>query len=171
MKSLIITAWLLMAFTLQAQQKIVFTNADSSKTIVVNQNDLVRIAYAGYMLQPQEAEGKVAVLNDSSITLAPRKKLFKKKAPSQTIMIRDITGFRRYSNFRPAGEIIYGIVGIGITGTITTVIGSVSIPAALGFASGAATGILTSGLKNVFFSTKIKNNLNDGWTMQVQPQQ
>lgn len=170
MKYFIMACCLSLAFSLQAQQQLVFTNTNSSKSITINEKDLARIAYAGYMGQPQEAEGSVAAINDSTIQLMPRKKLFKKSAPAQTIMISDITGFRRYSNFRPAGEIIYGIVAIGITGTITTVIGSVSIPAALGFASGAAVGLLTSGLKNVFLSTKVKNNLNEGWTMQVQPQ-
>jgi hypothetical protein len=58
-----------------AQQKMVFTNADSSKTITVKQKDLVRLAYNGYMQQPQQAEGFVSALNDSTITLTPRKKL------------------------------------------------------------------------------------------------
>ncbi len=152
-----------------AQNKVVFTKADSSSIVTIKQKDLVRLAYTGYLKQPQEAEGIVTAINDSTITLSPRKKLFKKSKTAQTLYIRDITGFRLYSKFRPAGEIIYGIVGVGITGTVTAIIGGVSIPAILSFLSGGATLAVTTALKNLVLSNKIKNNLKDGWAMQLQP--
>lgn len=151
-----------------AQNKIVFTKADSSNIITIKQKDLVRLAYNGYLKQPQEAEGIVTAINDSTITLSPRKKLFRKSKPGQTLYIRDITGFRLYSKFRPAGEIIYGIVGVGITGTVTAIIGGVSIPAILSFLSGGATLAVTTAMKNLVLSNKIKSRLQDGWVMQLQ---
>lgn len=150
-----------------AQNKIVFTKADSSSIIIIQKNDLVRLAYTGYLKQPQEAEGIVTAINDSTITLSPQKKLFRKSKPGQTLYIRDITGFRLYSKFRPAGEIIYGIVGVGITGTVTAIIGGISIPAILSFLSGGATLAITTAMKNLVLSNKIKARLKDGWTMQV----
>jgi len=160
---------LIFTFTVQAQNKIVFTKADSSSMVTVKEKDLVRLSYNGYLKQPMEAEGIVTAVNDSTISLSPRKKLFKKGQPVQMIYIRDITGFRLYSKFRPAGEIIYGIVGIGITGTVTAVIGGVSIPAILSFLSGGATLAVTTAMKNLVLSTKIKHKLKNGWTMQLQP--
>lgn len=157
--------------TARAQNKVVFTKADSSNVVTIRQNDLVRLAYNGYLKQPQEAEGIVTAINDSTITLSPRKKLFKKSKAGQTLYIRDITGFRLYSKFRPAGEIIYGIVGVGITGTVTAIIGGVSIPAILSFLSGGATLAVTTALKNIVLSNKIKNRLSNGWSMQLQPGQ
>ena len=156
-------------FTIQAQNKVVFSKADSSSIITIKQNDLARLAYNGYLKQPQEAEGIVTAINDSTITLSPRKKLFKKSKPARILYIRDITGFRLYSKFRPAGEIIYGIVGIGITGTVTAIIGGASIPTILSFLSGGATLAVTTALKNIVLSNKIKNKLQNGWTMQLQP--
>lgn len=154
-----------------AQNKILFTKADSSSLVTIKQKDLVRLAYNGYLKQPQEAEGIVTAINDSTITLSPRKKLFRKSKPGQTLYIRDITGFRLYSKFRPAGEIIYGIVGVGITGTVTAIIGGVSIPAILSFLSGGATLAVTTAMKNLVLSNKIKNKINDGWAVQLQPVQ
>jgi hypothetical protein len=154
-----------------AQQKMVFTNADSSKTITVKQKDLVRLAYNGYMQQPQQAEGFVSALNDSTITLTPRKKLLQKSMPGQTLFIKDITGFRRYSKLRPAAEIIYGFVGIGIAGTATAIVSSANLSTILGFAAAAGTAVVTTGLKNAFFPFKIKNSLNNGWQMQLLPAQ
>jgi hypothetical protein len=169
MRSLLLIFSLIFTFAVQAQNKIVFTKTDSSSITTVKQHDLVRLAYNGYLKQPQEAEGIVTAINDSTITLSPRKKLFGKSRPVQTLYIRDITGFRLYSKFRPAGEIIYGIVGIGITGTVTAIIGGVSIPTILSFLSGGATLAVTTAMKNIVLSTKIKNKLKNGWTMQLQP--
>jgi hypothetical protein len=169
MRSLLIIISIFLAFTINAQSKVVFTKADSSSIVTIKQKDLVRFAYNGYLKQPQEAEGIVTAINDSTITLSPRKKLFKKSKTVQMLYIRDITGFRLYSKFRPAGEIIYGIVGVGITGTVTAIIGGVSIPAILSFLSGGATLAVTTALKNMVLSHKIKNNLKDGWAMQLQP--
>jgi hypothetical protein len=151
-----------------SQNKIVFTKADSSNMVIIKQKDLVRLAYNGYLNQPQEAEGIVNAINDSTITLSPRKKLFRKSKPGQTLYIHDITGFRLYSKFRPAGEIIYGIVGVGITGTVTAIIGGVSIPAVLSFLSGGATLAVTTAMKNLVLSNKIKARLKEGWNMQLQ---
>lgn len=167
MRSFLLIIPILFAFAVNAQNKVVFTKADSSSIVTIKQKDLVRLAYNGYLKQPQEAEGIVTGINDSTITLSPRKKLFKKNKEAQTLYIRDITGFRLYSKFRPAGEIIYGIVGVGITGTVTAIIGGVSIPAIVSFLSGGATLAVTTALKNIVLSNKIKNNLKDGWNMQV----
>lgn len=171
MKALFLCILAILSSQLWAQNKIIFAKADSSSIVTIQQNDLVRLAYNGYIKQPQEAEGIVTAINDSTITLSPRKKLFRKSKPVQTLYIRDITGFRLYSKFRPAGEIIYGIVGVGISGTVTAIIGGVSIPAILSFLSGGATLAVTTAMKNLVLSNKIKNNINDGWTVQLQPVQ
>lgn len=171
MKALFLCILAILSSQLWAQNKIIFAKADSSSIVTIQQNDLVRLAYNGYIKQPQEAEGIVTAINDSTITLSPRKKLFRKSKPGQTLYIRDITGFRLYSKFRPAGEIIYGIVGVGISGTVTAIIGGVSIPAILSFLSGGATLAVTTAMKNLVLSNKIKNNINDGWTVQLQPVQ
>jgi hypothetical protein len=171
MKPFVILLFICITITVNAQQKIVFTNADSSKTITIKQKDLVRLSYNGYMQQPQQAEGFVTALNDSTITLSPRKRLLQKRMPGQTLFIKDITGFRRYSKFRPAAEIIYGFVGIGIAGTATALVSNANLSTVLGFAAAAGTAIVTTGLRNAFFSSKIKNSLNSGWSMQLLPAQ
>ncbi len=171
MKPFVILLFICVTITVNAQQKIVFTNADSSKSITVKHKDLVRLAYNGYMQQPQQAEGFVTALNDSTITLSPRKRLLQKRMPDQTLFIKDISGFRRYSKFRPAAEIIYAIVGIGIAGTATAIVSKANLSTILGFAAAAGTAIVTTGLRTAFFSSKIKNSLHNGWAMQLLPAQ
>jgi hypothetical protein len=167
MKPFLLVVSVLFYLSLHAQQKIVFTKADSSKTITVKQKDLVRLVFNGYMNQPQMAEGIATEITDSSITLSPRKKMFQKLKAKQTILLRDITGFKRYSKFRPAGEIIYGIMSIGAAGTVTAIIASADVSTAVGFLATAATSTLTLAIKNVFLPVKVKNYLNEGWTMQL----
>ncbi len=168
MKLFMLLLCLWVSIALQAQQKLVFTHAASGKTITVKQKDLVRLAYYGYRQQPQQAEGFVTAINDSTVTLAPRKKFLQKAMPAQTLNIKDIAGFRRYSKFRPAAEVIYAFAGVGITGTATAIVSNANLSTALSFAAAAGTAIVTSGLKNAFFSNKIKNLLSNGWAMQLQ---
>lgn len=169
MKPFLILTLVCLSFCANAQNKLVFTNTtDTSKTVTVKQKDLARLAYNGYMKQAQEVEGYVANVTDSSITLSPRKKLFKKQQLGQTILIRDITGFKRYASFRPAAETIYSIAGVGITGAVSAIISKASVPVALTFLSAAGTQTVTMAIKKVFFPSKIKNHLGSGWTMKLQ---
>jgi hypothetical protein len=168
MKSFLVILILFIGLSTQAQQ-IVFSKADSSKTVILKLKDLARFSYSGYMQQQQEIEGRTSSLNDSTVTLTPRKKILQRALPSQTIFIKDITGFRKYSNFRPASEIIYAVAGVGITGTAAALVSNANLSPVLSFVSAAATQTLTSGLRNSVLSSKIKYRLNEGWAMQLQP--
>jgi hypothetical protein len=169
MKSFVLFIVLCISFSASGQQKLVFTNPMANRSITIKQKDLVRLGYSGYMKQAQEAEGVVSILTDSSITLSPRKKFLQKARPAQVIMLRDVTGFRRFSRFRVPGEVIYAVLSVGVTGTVTAIISSSGSSAAMGFVSAAATQTFTTALRNVFFSSKIKDHLGQGWTMKVQP--
>jgi hypothetical protein len=168
MKTILLLGAIFFSVLLHAQQyNLVFTNLDSSKTVTIKEKDLVRIAYSGYIKQSQIAEGFVTNLNDSTITLIPRKKLFQKKLPRQTLFLKDITGFRRYSRFRPASEVIYGIASIGLTGAIAAIVANSNPPAALNFITPAGTQIVTSLTRNLIMSNKIKHYLPSGWQMKL----
>lgn len=101
----------------------------------------------------------------------PVKNCFKKITGDQTILVKDITGFRRYSKFRPAAEITYGAVAIGIAGTVTAVIAQADLPAALSFVTAAGTSTVTGIVGRVIIGNKVKNKLPNGWSMQLQPVQ
>jgi hypothetical protein len=167
MKFILFSFFICITFSLQAQNRLVFTNSDSSQKVTVKQHDLIRLGYDGYMNQPQESEGNVSAITDSSISLSPRKKFLAKRAAGQTILVRDVTGFRKYSKFRPAAEIIYGVLSVGITGAIAAIISSSSKSTVAILLSTAATGAVTTALKNAVFSHKIKDKLANGWTLRL----
>jgi hypothetical protein len=169
MKSLLLLFFISTGLLLKAQNQLIFSKLDSSKTIIIKLKDLVRFSYSGYMAQHQEVEGRISAINDSTVTLQPRKRILQRTQPSQTIFIKNITGFRKYSNFRPASEIIYSVAGVGITGTAAAIVNNANLSPALNFVSAAATQTLISGLRNTVLSSKIKNRLNNGWSMQLQP--
>lgn len=153
--------------TASAQNKIVFYKNDSSKTITVAAKDLLKVAYGGYFKQPQETEGTVSLITDSTVTIAPKKRFLKKRMPSQTVYLKDITGFRKYSKFRPTGEIIYSVVSVGITGAISAIISKANVSPALNFVTAAGTSAVTGVMKNVFFSSKIKNEIGKDWSLRL----
>jgi hypothetical protein len=59
------------------------------------------------------------------------------------------------------------VAGVGITGTVASIISNASVPTALTFLSAAGTQTVTTALKNVFFSSRVKNHLAKGWTMHL----
>ena len=150
-----------------AQNKLIFTNVSNNQTIFVKAKDLTRLSFKGYRSQIQEIEGVVSSINDSAITFSATKRFLKKRQPEQSILIRDITGFRKYSRFRPAGEIIYAVASVGITGGVSAALSSSNSSAAATFISAAATQAVTTALKNLVLSKKIKSHLQDDWTMQL----
>ena len=169
MRPLLLVLFIVITLQLPAQNRLVFTRADSSRAVVIKTKDLVGLLYNGYMQRPQQATGFVSSITDSSITLTPRKKLFQKKQAVQTLLISDITGFRKYSRFRPAGEVIYAVLGIGITGGVSAIISNSSSSAAMSFLGPVATGVVTASLRNLFFSDKVKNHTAAGWNVAVLP--
>lgn len=169
MKFILLIALLCITFLLQAQHKLVFTQNTKGQTVEVKNKDLVRLMYNGYMQSPQEAAGFVSAITDSTVTLSPRKKLFQKKQAAQTLLIKDISGFRKYSKFRPAGEIIYGVLGIGITGAVSAIISNSSSSTVMSFVGPVATGMVTATLRNLIFSDKVKNHTSGGWSVNVVP--
>ena len=150
-----------------AQNRLIFTNINNNQTISVKPKDLTRLSFKGYRSQIQEIEGVVSSISDTSIHFSAAKRFLKKRQPEQSILIRDITGFRKYSRFRPAGEIIYSVVSVGITGGVSAALGNGNSSTAVTFISAAATQAVTTALKNVVLSKRIKNHLQDGWSMQL----
>jgi hypothetical protein len=167
MKLFISLVLVLFTINLKAQSQLSFSKTDSSKTINIKLKDLVRLSFNGYIMQEQEIEGRVTSLNDSTITLTPRKKILQNAQSAKTIFLKDITGFRKYSNFRPASEIIYSIVGIGIAGSAAAIVSKANLSPIISFASAAGTQILSTGLKNSVISSRVKNRLNNRWVMNL----
>ncbi len=166
MKYLFLAILVTSSIATHAQNQLVFTRLDTTKAIVLQPGDLVRLGFNGYMKQAQEADGKVTAVTDSTVTVAGRKRFLQKPVPAQTILINDITGFRKFSKARPAAEIIYGIVGIGITGTVAGVLSSRTSSKAGIILSTAATAAVTTALKNLLFPRKIKNHVPANWNVQ-----
>ena len=150
-----------------AQNKLIFTNVSSNETISVKAKDLTRLSFKGYRSQIQEIEGVVSLISDSSISFSAAKRFLRKRQPAQSILIRDINGFRKYSRFRPAAEIIYSVVSVGITGGVSAALGNSNSSSGATFLSAAATQAVTTALKNVILSKRINNHLQDGWSMQL----
>ncbi len=169
MRPLLLVLFIVITLQLPAQNRLVFTRADSSRAVVIKTKDLVSFLYSGYMERPQQATGFVSSITDSSITLAPRRKLFQKKQAVQTLLINDITGFRKYSSFRPAAEVIYGVMGIAVTGAVSAIISKNNSSTAMSFLGPVASGVLTASLRNLIFSDKVKNHTTAGWTLAVLP--
>jgi hypothetical protein len=56
---------------------------------------------------------------------------------------------------------------VGITGAVAGIISDASSSTVVIILSSAATATVTTAMKNIFFSHRIKNYLVEGWTMRL----
>jgi hypothetical protein len=156
----VLIAILLCFSSVRAQQKAVFTNNNSGKIVIVNQNDLVKLIYKGYLGQVQEIYGRVDNINDS----------FMRFDNNWTVRITDILGFRRFSRYR---DVVKGavdvVVLVGAVVVVPILIYSspqLSLIERLGISFGIGTA--ASLATNLLFSTKIKHLMSAGWVVKVE---
>ncbi|MCV9388895.1 hypothetical protein [Reichenbachiella ulvae] len=149
---------------LMAQKKLVFQNDQLGETIEVKEGDYLKLRYKGYLDQEAEVENYVSEISDIAIHyIQPTKK--EGLMDNRTIMLGDITGFRRMSKMRPFLVPLTSVgVGVGIYYTISAN-NSLNETEQLLYSLGASIG--TSLLINRIFKTDIKLKMSDGWYIRV----
>lgn len=146
-------------FLSNAQQKLVFTHAQE-KNVTVEQRDIVKFIYIGYLGQLQEVYGEVELVNDSFIRFEN----------NWNVRVNDIIGFRKFSRYRnilqPTTQII---TFIGVIVAVPTVLNNnpqFNDWERLGVTFGI--GGIGSLINRLLFPTRIKNFLSDGWQVKVE---
>lgn len=161
----------LVVFTAIAQQALLFSNKNTKKEIMVQSGDLVKFSYKGYLGQREIKSGIVMSIQDSVVEItAPVSSGRMSLGATETrfILIRDITGFRRFHRSRP---ILMTLSNLAIT------IGSIymyySIDRKTKLSFGEKFGLsLGSGLVSTFvvrgmFPERIKNRIGEEWAVTI----
>lgn len=163
MKTKYLFLWFLISasfFTAKAQQKLIFSNANSGKVVVVKQHDMVKLAYNGYLGQIQSAYGRVEWITDSVVSFQD----------GWQVRINDIIGFRKFIKYR---DILQS------TTTIVTLIGGmILVPYVIynnpGMSDLQRMGVLfgigagVSAINNLLFPDNIKYYMRSGWTVKAE---
>jgi hypothetical protein len=143
-----------------AQQKLVLTNTELKKEVVIEQNDVVKFLFLGYLGQIQEAYGKVELVTDS----------FVRFENNWNVRVKDIIGFRKFSRYRSILQPTVQIITIiGVIVAVPTIINN--NPQLNGWQQlGVSFGLGTAGslINKLLFPSRIKKFMADGWVAKVE---
>lgn len=160
MKYLLLTCLMVFALAAFSQQKLVFTNTNTGKIVVVNEYDFLKVSYRGYLGQIQTIYGKVTLITDSLIRFEN----------NWSVRVNDIIGFRRFSKYR---ELLKGVTEVvSLTAVIIVVPlvlynnSTLTIWQRLGITAGISVGAAV--LTDLLFPEGIKNFMAAGWVAKVE---
>lgn len=164
---LLLLIGLLGTYTISFAQKdmLVFYNDSAKQAIGVKKYGTVMLEYKGYLNQTELTTNTIISLNDSTITLA-KPKLFGSSTQQRTIMLNDVTGFRKVST---GSQLLKTAIILGVTVGSYFVISdndNLSSPERVLYATAIGLGT-TYGIKLIFPMNKPKYLLKDGWRIKV----
>lgn len=152
--------------TCVAQQTLVFENIIDHKVTEINNKDLVKLEYKGYLHQTESIYGKVIELRDSIIAIQSLEKF---RNVTLKIHVKDIAGFRRFRKSRffiePTLSVAVAVSSIFLFYWIEQHHPSVGFGARLGISAGVS--IVSSGISKIIFNKKIHQKVSYGWQMSL----
>lgn len=155
----ILALLMVLSATAAAQTRLIFENARSQETVVIESRDLVNIQFRGYLNQLQLTKSTVAAVTDGSLFLFNANK----DLPAQPFEIKgeDITGFRRIPGIQPYIKPI-GSLGASI-GMFYLLESNAKITPAEQIIYTTLAGIAVNYLLDLLFPDDIKYQVADGW--------
>ena len=95
-----ILLFLFLPLSLFAQNALRFTNPTTGEEVIIKEGDMAKFSYSGYLNQPEVVENRVFLISPIDVHLAQM--AFGKVVPQtqRTVLLNDITGFRRYFKYR-----------------------------------------------------------------------
>lgn len=151
---------------LKAQNRmLVFYNDSAREAIGVKKYGTVMLQYKGYLDQTELTTNTIISLSDSTITLA-KPKVFGSPTQQRTIMLDDVTGFRKVST---GSQLLKTAIILGITvGSYFAISNNNNFNNTEQVIYATAIGLGTTyGIKLIFPMNKPKHLLKDGWKMKV----
>jgi hypothetical protein len=171
MKKISLTSLLfLLIMTCWAQHSLIFSNKSTKKEILIQSGDLVKFSYKGYLGQTEIKSGIVMGVQDSvvEITGPVSGRLSLGATETRFILIKDITGFRKFHRSKP---FLTALSNIAITaGSIYmfyTIDKKTNLSFGEKFGLSVGTGLLTTFIVRAMFPERIKYRIGTDWMITV----
>ncbi len=154
-----------------SQKGLLFTNVSTHKEVLVREGDQVKFSYNGYLGQREVKAGVVFSIEDSAVgIIAPvaSGKFSGGATETRFILVKDITGFRRFHRSKPY---LMSLSTISITVGSIFLFYAIDKQTDLTFAEklgvSLGTGLLTTVLVRAAFPERIKNKVGAEWELKV----
>lgn len=151
-----------------AQRFIRFFNDSLDKEVILQRGDVVKFEYRGYLGQPEALENRVIQLGGNAIVLGQTAFGYPVAGTQRTILLEDITGFRRFVRAR------YTLRAVARVGSLVgsfilfrRVIDRSRLSDTQDILLTLGVGFGTTILVDSLFPKKVKKRMSEGWRYEI----
>lgn len=172
MKKIVFCIFLLvLALPVFSQRGILFTNKVNQREILVREGDLVKFSYNGYLGQKEVKSGVVLSIQDSIvgiISTVSSGKFSTGATETRYILVRDLTGFRKFRRSRPYLMTLSNVaITVGTVLLFYAIDKNTDMTFAEKFGLSVGTGLVTTIIVRAAFPERIKNRIGEEWEVRV----
>lgn len=153
-----------------AQNAIKFTNSLTGEEVIIKEGDFAKFSYSGYLNQPEIVEKRIFRITPIEVHTAQM--AFGQIDPKtqRSVLLSDITGFRRYFKYRPQLKTSLQLAStVGIILLYPKVIDRDKLARTEDILLSLGVSIGVSLIIEAVFPKKIKNRMSQGWQYEYVP--
>jgi hypothetical protein len=169
--SFLLLCWL-NAFAALAQHQLVFVNKTTGEVVRMHEGNKAALLYTGYNNQQEFIREIITEITDSTITLGCVGKTDRPgKRPNKickTLLIKDITGFRKMSAGRLLAKSALSIASVFGSFYLLRTLYSTNMASGYSILASVGIGIAIIELNEKIFPENIKHYTEDNWSVLVE---
>ncbi len=151
-----------------AQQYLVFYNDATGQLVQIRTRDVIKLEYSGYLSQPEMLENKVIRIKQDTLVLGRTVFGYADPKTLRTVLLQDVTGFRRFSRLRYTLKTTAQIgTAVGSFFLFRQVINRRQLSGTTDVLLSLGVGIGSALLIEVLFPKRIKHHMKNGWEYRV----
>lgn len=151
-----------------SQNFLRFYHDSLQKEVIIRPGDIVKFEYAGYLRQPEVLENRVIQLGGDAIVLGQSFFGYAVPETQRTILLQDITGFRKFSRLRYTLKAVAQIgSAVGSIILFRKVIDRDKLSSTEDVLLTLGVGIGSTFLVESLFPKRIKRKMSQGWKYEL----
>lgn len=151
-----------------AQHHLVFYNDSTEQIVEIRPRDIIKLEYRGYLSQPEVIENRVIEVKQEALILGQTAFGYAVPETFRTVLLNDITGFRKFSRLRYTLKAAAQIgTAVGSIILFREVIDRSKLSGTGDILLSLGVGIGSTLLIESLFPKRVKNRKQDGWEYRV----
>lgn len=151
-----------------AQHHLIFYNDSTAQTVDISPGDIIKLEYRGYLSQPEAIEKRVIQVRQDAVILGQTAFGYADPKTFRTVLLHDITGFRKFSRLRYTLKAAAQIgTAVGSVILFRKVIDRSKLSGTGDILLSLGVGIGSTLLIEALFPKRVKYRTQNGWEYRV----